>query len=249
MQYLPVPCPIPGKKYQEYEKNKNLIYLINIKDSLLSGNDFFHYLSSTTLPIEITFDLDIEYTVFDNLIFTYMTTNHIVDSITLRDIVSTIILTYLQIDHPFNKDLSPLYIHTFINRHTDLVSLWIDFLHSHTPSTYTPSVEVIDNDTLVGLNICNLYLSDRFISLFKNVSIEKNNVYYISQHTKPLFKGHTLLEYLKSSLNGDSSHSNALAYGSMLFKEKMPHMTVEEHIQLLQRESLEILDQYYQNKK
>lgn len=257
-------APIPGDVMKEYFRNNNTVFVVDAEGSHLQGLKLLTYLTNIALPIEITFSPHFPFEKFDELMYGYMKQDNMIKSQVLRDYMGYIILSYIgyeKEDIPLEIAVPYEYIDGFIYNHQEELSKWVTFLDSTEVLTYyidekfadmvnMEKYPVIDDDTYVGVNIANLYLSQLFVNLYQTADRNIGQQYlFIQQATRYIFGNSSIYNYINQRFNPISIISSMLLGGMMRYGHMNPGESYNEFEERVIQTTGNIANKYYQEPK
>ncbi len=213
--------PLSVEQIKEFFSNKELLYLIDYKNSELKENVFLTYLSNLDLPSEIDFEGS-SFEEKEKLFVIYLTTRNIITCETLRLNLANILLRYREIDTQdiftnliFNEDE----VQKFIQNNKELIFKWNHFLESTILFAFTcipelkeslnlgegkdgsPGVEHCEDSAYVGTNVVNLFSITGFMATFFSKPIHGPLTYFKPQFEDYMFRAKNLYSYYDTEEN------------------------------------------------
>jgi hypothetical protein len=235
-----VKVPLSVDQIKEFFTNKDLLYLVNYKNSDLKGVVFLTYLSNLDLPAEINFTGS-SYEEKEALFKIYMETRNILSSETLRLNTARILLEYRNIatkDMYMNPCFDDAEVKKFHSNHSELLDKWEQFVESTTiyaQSTVEPltdaikiedTIEAVEDQQFIGANVVNLFSIPSFYETFLTVPFRKDLKYFKHQFEDYMFRGKNFFSYFNCEEN-------------LVYKMFMAHVNGEINLKLIADAELE----------
>ncbi len=211
-----VTVPLTVDQIKEFFVDKNMLYLVDYKNSELSQDVFLTYLANLDLPYEIDFT-GCSMDEIEQIFVSYMTSKGVSYSNSLTLNLAQIILEHRGVDTTeiFDDSLfSKQQIDQFIARNTEMLNRWEQFLESTLlyaqfiiagfegqQERIKAEYEVVEDEDFVGTNIVNLFQVPYFLELFYAAPFKHELKYYKYQFENNMFKGNTLGTYFVNENN------------------------------------------------
>ena len=210
-----VTVPLSVDQIKEFFTNKEIIYLVNYKNSDLKGVVFLTYLSNLDLPAEIDFSEN-SFEEKEELFKIYMETRNIIPCDTLRFNAAAFLLEKRGLNS-FNY-LDKLYfskeeMKKFIENNLELVNKWEQFVESTTiyaQSTIEPLLDrlnleeiypICDDQQFIGANVVNLFSIGGFYELFLSRPFAHQLTYFKPQFQEYMFRGKNFYSFYNCDEN------------------------------------------------
>ena len=210
-----VKVPLAVDQIKEFFVNKELLYLVNYKESDLGGAVFLTYLSNLDLPAEIFFE-GCSYEEKEEVLKIYAKSRNIIKSDSLRFNMANVILTSRGID---TQDifLDPLFdkkeVKRFLSENKELVDIWNQFIESSSlyalntvkehveVDSIKEEFEVIEDASIIGANVVNMFSIPSFMELFLSTGYKFELKYYKHQFEEYMFRGNNLFSFYMNEFN------------------------------------------------
>ncbi|MFT6630569.1 MAG: hypothetical protein ACJAS4_000507 [Bacteriovoracaceae bacterium] len=229
-----VKVPLTVDEIKEFFTNKEILYLVNYKESELKGVVFLTYLSNLDLPAEINFTGS-SFEEKEELIRIYMETRNILSCETLRLNVAKVLLEYRGINTT-DIFVAPCFsdeeVIRFNANNSALLDKWEQFIESTTlyAQTTVPELEescklkenaiIVEDQMFIGANVVNMFSIQSFYELFLSVPYRKEIVYFKYQFEEYMFRGKNFFSFFNCDEN-------------LIYKTFLSHINGEIDIDLI----------------
>lgn len=173
-----------------YAEKDNTKFVVDYDKSSLKGKGFLFYVANLDLPVHIKFNGATETADIFGLIHDYMSISTICNIDTLHLTVAQVLLEHRGVttsDIIENPILTADQARQFAEQHPTLIETWTMFLDSlvvfmlsviYQPDFDKSKYEVVNDPTLIGNNVVNLFKIPSFLELYYSTGINKSNLQY-----------------------------------------------------------------------
>ena len=202
MRIIETTAPIQLEDLKIYFQDKDILYVVDYKESSLKSDKLFIYLSNLDLPCDLKFSSENEVL---EVVESYLNFTHILHIPILEKLVTSLLLQYKGIT---DEKLWPEY---FIEKNEDILQEWIRRLDSLTLynlytieadeyKDYVKSYPVDTSSSIVGINFVSLLNQPEFYSFYDKID-DSNLRYYSEYFNTYMFKGNNLYYYWANNNN------------------------------------------------
>ena len=177
-----VTAPIPASSLREHFVNKDVLFVIDYKNSTLKGMRLLTYLANLKMPVDIQWDLD-NYAEYSELLKAYFEQRGVVDCHSLAALASEVVMHFSRVRREECTFISPVseeFIQRFCEENMNEVAMWCAFLSSMVVyigkklrpgmiTDFTDVVEIAAPDA-IGHNVVNLLTVPNFLTNFLRLS-------------------------------------------------------------------------------
>lgn len=228
-----VTAPLGTADIREFFENKELYYIINHSQSKLKGAQFLTYTTNLNLPGDITFDEDLSYEEYSQIMKAYFNQNSITPLTGLHVMAAQLLLLAKGIPDelmPYNLPFDESFTDRFIDENKEQIDKWLHFIDSapvfavhsiqRLREHYTPfdNYDVIDDRTYVGANAAVLFTLPDFIFIYFTAK-EFKLTFFNHQFNDYIFKGNHLSRWFDHKNNPIAFFMQAFALGEITAEE------------------------------
>lgn len=208
-----VTAPIAASLLREHFVNRDILFVIDYKNSSLKGMRLLTYLSNLDMPADIQWDLN-DYDEYAELLGAYFSQRAVVKCDSLAALAGEVLMHFARIprdQRPFSSPVSEEFLSRFCNEHLDELAIWSAFLQSTLlyaglrlyPGLIDddPNVRTVNDPDAVGHNVVNLVKAPDFLTQFITMSSTHFFAYFKPQFDTPMFGGYTLAYYFMCPSN------------------------------------------------
>lgn len=230
-QIIEATLPLSMNEIKSYFAEKdNTKFVVDYDKSSLKGKGFLFYVANLDLPVHIKCNATETADIFE-LIHDYMSISNICNIDTLHLTVAQVLLEHRGVttsDIIKNPILTADQARQFAEQHPTLIETWATFLDSlivfvlyaiYQSDFDKSKYEVVNDPTLIGNNVVNLFKIPSFLELYYSEGINKSNLRYFEyQFEQYCFGGKNLFYHF--SQNKDSWLLTATIMSLLMSKGK-----------------------------
>jgi hypothetical protein len=209
MEIREVTAPLEIEQIKEFIDNKELVYLVDYKNSELQGIKLLTYLSNLELPAEILFD-DCSFDQKEEFFKAYMNTRSVYRTESVLFNIASLLLHYRDIDCEkiyLNQIFSEEEKSRFIENNRETIEQWEKFIESSSLFAQTCIDSLVDVENIkkafgeindqeaVGANVVNMFGLPAFMDLFFTAGYKHEMKYYTPQFEEYMFRGKNLYSF------------------------------------------------------